>query len=297
MPELPEVETVACALQKSLVGQSIQRTHVLSQNAFKRILPGSTSSNTHTILEKTTPKNALQGLRFEKVYRRGKWIVFCLRPTTWLVAHLRMTGKFVLLENLDCKTQSPHSHDRIWFDLVGGSRLIFQDMRRFGGVHWVDALKHFAPLTKLGIEPLSPQFTAAWLFKALQSSQMPIKVWLLNQSYVVGLGNIYVAEVLFRAQINPWLPACKVNPNQTKRLHAAIQAILQAAIQKNGTTISDFRRVDEKTGEFQAFLRVYGHANKPCGVCGMPILRQMQRQRATFYCPRCQAQRFDAAFL
>ena len=271
MPELPEVETIVSELNAALPGSAITDTRVFRDNALGGV-------------PVTEFVEALAGRVFERVRRRGKFLVFDFRGGGHLIGHLRMTGKFIFSPPL---TQ-PHAHHRVWFHLDNDSLLIFQDARCFGTLTIVERLADHAPLQRLGIEPLSSGFTAKWVAAALQQSKTPLKIWLMDQSKIAGLGNIYASEILFRAGLSPMRPAHTVTGGEPARLHRATRRTLRAAIHHNGTTISDFRRVDEKTGGFQEFLKVYGKQGQPCPRCRAPILKARQQQRSTFFCQSCQ---------
>lgn len=271
MPELPEVETIVRELNAVLPGKTIRDVRVFRDNA----LGGTPAADFR--------RNLLER-RITEVTRQGKFLQFALHPTAYLVAHLRMTGKFILSGPL----AEPGSHHRVWFILDDGSLLVFQDMRCFGTLTVVERLEDHLSLQALGVDPLAREFTADWLGEALTASRSPLKHWLMNQSNIAGLGNIYAAEILYRAKISPLRPANALTGEEPRRLHREVRKVLQAAVRKNGTTISDFQRVDEKSGQFQNFLRVYGKEGEPCPSCREPILRIRQQQRSTFYCPSCQ---------
>ncbi len=271
MPELPEVETIVRELDPALAGRRIIDVRVFRQNALGDCPPAEF-------------RQALEGRTFEGVQRRGKFLIFRLRPAGFLIGHLRMTGKFILSGPLE----APRIHDRVWFGLAGGGLMVFQDMRCFGTLQVVDSLGESASLARLGKDPLSPGFSTRWLAGALAASRAPLKHWLMDQTRVAGLGNIYVAEILFQAGLSPVRPGASVGLEEARRLQRATRQVLRKAIRYNGTTISNFRRVDEKTGQFQALLKVYGKAGEPCPVCRTPIGRLRQQQRSTFYCPSCQ---------
>ena len=271
MPELPEVETIARELAQVLPGLTVRQTRVFRANALDGIAPRAFET-------------WITGRRFESVTRRGKFLLFGFHPRAFMVGHLRMTGKFVVSPPL----VEPPPHHRVWFYLEDGQVLAFQDMRCFGTLALVDDLAAYPPLARLGLEPLGRTFTSRWLTDVLTTSRSPLKHWLMDQSRIVGLGNIYVAEILHRAALSPLRPANQVNHQEAARLHAAIRKVLREALGKNGTTISDFRRVDDKTGGFQDFLRVYDKAGRPCPRCNNEIQRIRQQQRSTYYCPACQ---------
>jgi formamidopyrimidine-DNA glycosylase len=271
MPELPEVETIARELNARLPGRRIEGVTIFRGDAL-----GGRAAEEF--------RDALIGHTVTSCSRRGKFLIFHLAPERYLVAHLRMTGKFAL----SAPIAAPLPYQRVWFALDNGQVLVFQDLRCFGTLEVVDALSDSAPLAKLGAEPLTRTFTPAWLKEAMAGSHTPLKHWLMDQTKVAGLGNIYVSEILYAAGLDPKLPAGRLKAEQIARLHKMTRRILRLAIKKNGTTIRDFRRVDEHTGEFQNFLKVYGKAGEPCPRCETPIRRIVQQQRSTFYCPSCQ---------
>jgi formamidopyrimidine-DNA glycosylase len=141
---------------------------------------------------------------------------------------------------------------------------------------------------RLGVEPLGTQFTAKWLREEAARSRVAIKVWLMDQRHVVGVGNIYASEALFRAKLDPRRPAHTLTAAEARRLHDAVRAVLQDAIHFRGTTLIDYRDASGERGGFAERLKVYGRAGEPCPVCGTPIERIVQGGRSTFFCPRCQ---------
>jgi formamidopyrimidine-DNA glycosylase len=271
MPELPEVETIVRELNATLPGRTIRDVRVFRADALGGVpVPAF--------------RRALRGETVRRVTRRGKFLLFHLEPRRCLVGHLRMTGKFAVSPPLP----RPLPYHRVWFELDDGDVLIFQDLRCFGTLAVVERPEDYAPLAALGVDPLSRRFTPTWLAQALAASRTPLKHWLMDQSRLAGLGNIYAAEILFAARLSPLRLSNTLRAAEVERLHRATRRILRKAIHKSGTTIRDFRRVDEQTGEFQNFLRVYGKAGEPCPSCRTPIARVVQQQRSTFYCPACQ---------
>lgn len=271
MPELPEVETIRRELDARITGRRIEKITIFRDDALGRV-------------SRRTFRESLTGRTFRECARRGKFLVFALEQERYLIAHLRMTGKFALSPPL----AAPHVHHRLWFHLDDGSLLVYQDLRCFGTLEVAGRLDDSPSLARLGIDPLSRTFNAAWLRSALAASRTPLKHWLLDQTKIAGLGNIYASEILFAAGISPEIPARSVRPDAVEQLVRESRRILRKAIRKNGTTISDFRRVDEKMGEFQSFLKVYGKAGGPCPRCRTTIVRIRQQQRSTFFCPTCQ---------
>ena len=166
--------------------------------------------------------------------------------------------------------------------------MIFDDIRCFGTLEVYDKLADSKSLLKLGIEPLSVEMKPKYFIKRMASSKREIKTVLLDQKIVVGLGNIYVSEILFHSRIHPQRAAGKLIKKDWIKIIRYTQNILEEAIKNNGTTISDFRRVDDKTGAFQQFLQVYGKDNQACLECDVPIQRIVQQQRSTYFCHECQ---------
>jgi len=219
-----------------------------------------------------------------KIERRGKYIIFGLSSNHWMIVHLRMTGKFVL---------QPHStrtkkHDRVIFDLDNHQKLIFSDVRCFGKLEVVENPKIHRGLSLLGLDPWSRKLTANTLKFCLDCRKISIKTALLDQKIIAGLGNIYVSEILFDAGIDPTLPANTLSQKKLSTIIRSMRKILSSALKYNGTSISDYRRVDEKQGLFQNFLKVYGKRDQECSTCSSKIERIVQNQRSTFLCPTCQ---------
>ena len=271
MPELPEVETVVRGLNDTVVAHQITAVQVFRNDLIAPVSPQVFSKR-------------LQGRTIQAVTRRAKYLLFHLEPTLWLLAHLRMTGKFIVTPPLP----KPEKHHRLWFHLNNNLLIVFNDLRCFGTLELVESLADCQKLNELGVEPLSQKLTVDYLNKTFRPSPSPIKNLLLNQKKIVGIGNIYAAEILFEAQISPLRRGADLSHNDLKKLIRSTKKILKAAIEKNGTSISDFRRVDEQTGVFQEFLKVYGKAHQPCVRCATPIQRIVQQQRSSFYCPSCQ---------
>ena len=271
MPELPEVETVVRELRRELSGDEISCVEIFRSNP---ILQG----NPNLFQEQ------LKGRKFIDVTRRAKYLIFHLQPLRYLLAHLRMTGKFIVSDYLP----KPSKYNRVFFHLKSKRVLIFDDVRCFGTLEVYDNLTDSKSLLKLGIEPLSAEFTPDYFIKRLASSTRAIKIVMLDQKIVVGLGNIYVSEILFRSRIHPQRKVGSIGKKEWPLIIKYTKKILLEAIENNGTTISDFRRIDEKTGRFQKFLKVYDKNNHPCSECGVLIQRIVQQQRSTYFCPECQ---------
>jgi formamidopyrimidine-DNA glycosylase len=184
--------------------------------------------------------------------------------------------------------EAPGPYDH--FDLRLGEKIIrLRDPRRFGAVLWHRGAPDTHPLIAgLGVEPLGPEFTAEFLVTASRSRKVAVKQFLMNASVVVGVGNIYASESLFRARINPRRRAGRLSRAACTRLHAAVRETLEKAIEAGGSTLRDFVGSDGEPGYFQQEYFVYGREGAPCRVCGTPVRRIVQGARSTFYCPVCQ---------
>ena len=283
MPELPEVEVTRRGIEPSVIGRRIERVVVRQASLREAVDPR---------LDET-----LSGLRIETVGRRGKFIlVRCLatdgsaRGGTLLV-HLGMTGTLRVVPS----STPVRTHDHV--DLVlGADTLRFNDARRFGLVVWhPDAagdIERTARLRKLGVEPFSAAFAGEagglHLFRTSRGRVVSVKQFLLAGESVVGVGNIYASESLFRARIDPRTAAGRIARVRYDRLAQAVRETLAEAIAKGGSTLRDFVGADGATGYFQLDTFVYDRAGLPCRVCGTPIRTIRQGQRSTFFCPHCQ---------
>ncbi|MBL8382019.1 MAG: bifunctional DNA-formamidopyrimidine glycosylase/DNA-(apurinic or apyrimidinic site) lyase [Burkholderiales bacterium] len=275
MPELPEVEVTRRGIAPGLVGRRIDAVAVREPRLRWPIPPG---------LART-----LTGTTVRRVDRRGKYLLLDCAGTGragWLILHLGMSGSLRFV----APGTPPAKHEH--FDLqAGGAVLRLTDPRRFGAVLWHPAAdgppSDHPLLAGLGVEPFAPEFSAQRLFEATRGRTASVKQTLLAGAIVVGVGNIYASESLFRARIHPGTAAGRVSLARYARLVPEIRAVLAEAIDKGGSTLRDFRTSDGP-GYFQLDYRVYDRAGLPCRVCGTPIRRIVQGQRSTFYCPRCQ---------
>ncbi len=268
MPELPEVEITRRGIEPHLTGQTITAIEVREPRLRWRI-PAEVS--------------ALKGRRIVSVKRRAKYIlVDC--GSGHLILHLGMSGSLRILE----PGTPPGKHDH--FDLQAGSKLLrLRDPRRFGAVLWTseDVLAHKL-LVGLGVEPLSAAFSADLLHKLSRKHRVAIKLFIMDSKNVVGVGNIYANESLFRAGIHPRTQAGRLSKERMTRLVAEIKDTLQSAIRAGGSSLRDFVHSDGSSGYMQQNYWVYDRAGEPCRKCGTPIRRVVMGQRATFYCPACQ---------
>jgi formamidopyrimidine-DNA glycosylase len=271
MPELPEVEVTRRGVAPYLDGQVI--TGVMLR---------------HTGLRWPFPERLherLRGRTIRSTGRRGKYLLVCFDHGT-LIVHLGMSGH---LRVLPVGTPAA-KHDH--FDLAFGDRLLrLTDPRRFGAVLWHDdrdgPLEEHVLLRGLGVEPFGDQFSAALLYRETRKRSAAIKQVLLSGDIVVGVGNIYASESLFRARINPKTPAQRIGMARYEKLVKEIRATLAAAIEQGGSTLRDFT-VNGQSGYFQQTYFVYDRQEQPCRICGTFIRQIRQGQRSTFYCPNCQ---------
>ncbi len=270
MPELPEAETIARQLDEALSGRAIDSAEPL---------------RTDVIHGDPRPLGALlNGRRIDHVRRRAKRVILELQPTAQLVFHLGMSGRLCL-----CDVDDPvekHTHLRIRFRAIR-RELRFRDPRRFGGV-WCFAGgdRHVGPkLGEVGLEPL--ELTPA-VFRRMLNRRRQVKALLLDQRVIAGLGNIYCNEALHAARIHPLTRASDLDRATADRLLRAIKSTLKRAIRFSGSTLTDYRQADGRTGSFQKYHRVYSREGNPCRTCGTTIERILVAGRSTFLCPTCQ---------
>jgi formamidopyrimidine-DNA glycosylase len=275
MPELPEVEMVVRHLQQLVT----HRTILKAQLKLPRLAPDNTPRQFATWLKQA---------RIETVTRRGKHILLHFDNARSLLVHLRMTGRFLYLEHNEPDIK--HTHALFWLD--NGQKLLFVDPRQFGLMYLArtDELPTSKHLSQLAPEPFSAEFTVDYLHAVLNRSRQPLKLTLLDQTKVLGLGNIYASEALHRAQINPRLLSNQLSKPRTTRLHREIVAVLTEAIANNSTMNTDPEDISGSYtgGVYETMTKVYERAGLPCYTCQTPIRRLVQGSRSTYYCPRCQ---------
>ncbi len=287
MPELPEVETVARQLQAVLPGEKVSR--VLIKDARLGV----------------TRPNRLCGYSIRSVERMGKQVVISFDKGTaslYAAIHLRMTGRLTWIPKLRGRRKpDARASDKAAFYyndvdsysnaparasfFCSNGELRFSDVRRFGTLELSEDKSAFIPV---GAEPLERSFNKTRLWEMLQSSGQEIKLWLLRQDKIVGIGNIYASEILFRAGISPKRAANSLSSSETEVLCRSIKAILRSAIARCGTTFSDFQDSKGELGSYQTFLKVYKKEGEQCTRCGAGIIREKSQGRSTFFCPACQ---------
>lgn len=270
MPELPEVETIVRDVARSTRGARIGSVEVLRED----LIEGGTAKQF---------RRCVQGRDILGVSRRAKNIVIDLGADR-LVVNLGMTGRLLVTEG--SAPLPPHLGVR--FQLTDGRLLLYQDVRRFGRLECLPEGRWSERDLALGYEPLSEDFTPTVLHELASRSRVAVKTWLMDQRRVVGVGNIYASEALFRAAIDPRRPANALTPEEAARLHGAIRDVLLEAIEFRGTTLLDYRDASGQPGGFARRLRVYDRAGEACTACEGPVERIVQGGRSTFFCTACQ---------
>jgi formamidopyrimidine-DNA glycosylase len=229
--------------------------------------------------------DALDGRLIERLGRRGKYLIASLEDDVHLVMHLRMTGNLLFRDDDELPP-----HTRVVVDLDDRHRLLFVDVRRFGTGDVLlgsDALAEYFD-SRLGVEPLSPDFTAEALRAQARGRRQPVKAFLLNQERVAGVGNIYADEALFRARIHPLRAVGTLKRAQIEALRDAVVETLELGIDSKGASIDDYRHIDGAEGSFQDRFLAYSRAGEPCVRCGTPIRKIRAAGRGTYFCPSCQ---------
>ena len=273
MPELPEVEVLRRSLEPHLVGDRIERVEVRNPSLREPVQPA--------LLARHAVGREVTALR-----RRSKYLLIDLAKGRTVVVHLGMSGRLTLVPG-DTPLE-PHEH--VAFHLRSGRRLRLRDPRRFGVVFSLPtadlpADPHFADL---GPEPLEPGFSGATLRRAAAGRRGPVKPFLMDAGVVVGIGNIYATETLFRAGVHPARSVARISSRRWDRVAGEAVAVLSRAIAEGGTTLNDFADGEGRSGYFQVSLSAYGRDGEPCPACGRAIRRIVQSGRSTFYCPGCQ---------
>ncbi len=271
MPELPEVEILKRELESTILGRTISHLSKSSKR-LRRIIPELSL--------------ALLGENILNIYRRNKYIII-ETTNNWLVIHLGMTGKIIYSSK---KLSLPHIHLSIQFS--DGSYLEYDDPRRFGSMDLFTKKDYFSyfdiPLfNNLGIEPLGSDYTIS-KFKPLFTSSKTIKNFLMDSSFVCGIGNIYASEILFLSNILPTRRVNTITEKEKEKLFKIIPKVLEKSISLGGSSISDYVHTNGVKGEMQNFYYVYGRANQECKICNNPIEKIVQNGRSTFYCNHCQ---------
>jgi len=290
MPELPEVETICLGLAAFLRGERFLRVEARRRN-LRFPLPNRFAER-------------LTGRLIERLERRAKYILMHLDDGQVLTVHLGMTGRFRVtprakngLERSSRALPARAKHDHVVFFMSGGAVVTYNDVRRFGHMTLIAGrqLAHHGFFRGLGVEPLLPEFSAAYLARRALGRRVAIKGLLMDQRIVAGLGNIYVCEALFRAGLDPFKPASSLAGRRgpapsAERLVTAVKAVLGEAIRAGGSTLRDYQQADGTIGSFQDAFQVYGREGEPCArpSCRGTVRRKMRGGRSTFHCPVCQ---------
>ena len=272
MPELPEVETVRKCLEQQIKGRKI-----LQCQKFRDDLRIPFPDNLIDVCSNSKVNN---------IMRRSKYLLFDIEKDDYLVIHLGMSGK-ITFGDVDYERVK---HDHLIFNLEGGGKMIFNDPRRFGLVTLVNR-RNFSQhklFSGLGAEPFDQDFGGNYLKNIFKNKTQPIKLALMDSRNLVGVGNIYAAESLFRSGINPKIAAGNISLKRLEVLAGNIRQVLSEAIESGGSTLRDYVRSDGDIGYFQHKFKVYGRENQACEICGTLIKRIVQQNRSTFYCPNCQ---------
>jgi formamidopyrimidine-DNA glycosylase len=270
MPELPEVETTRRGIEPLVVNKVVSQVRIYN-GSLRWPVPE----------ELTT---LLPDQQINSVSRRSKYLLFSF-PSGTMIVHLGMTGHL----RVDASQAEKRKHDHVELVFTDGTALRYNDPRRFGSILWTseDPLQHVR-LSALGPEPFDSKFNASYLHKLSRHRKVAVKPFLMDAHVVVGVGNIYASEALFRARIAPARPAGKVSKAAYERLVQAVTSILSEAISSGGTTIKDFADSEGNPGYFTQELRVYGRAGQQCKACDTLVKQVKLGQRSTFYCPTCQ---------
>ncbi len=272
MPELPEVETVRKTLLTKLKNRKILSMDVYYDNIFEKENLAKTKKN-------------IKNQTINDIKRRGKWLIFELDDYD-LLSHLRMEGKYLYRTKNDVIKK----HEHVVFNLDNNIQLRYQDVRKFGKMHLVkkEDLKTCEYLKDLGYEPWDKNLNPAYLKEKYKNRSHPIKTVLLDQSIIVGIGNIYADEILFLSKINPWEKAKNLNETQLENIIKNTKIVLDKAIKEGGTTIRSYTSSEGVTGRFQNDLNVHKRENEKCRICQTIIVRDKIGGRSSYYCPKCQ---------
>lgn len=266
MPELPEVETIRRDLERGVLHKTIQAIEIIDSRVLRQPAKEFASR--------------LKGQKFTSVERRGKALVLALSSGEYLIVQVMMTGQMVY-------NGRPDTHTRLMFDL-GEDTLLYNDQRVFGQLRVVKSVDEVKYFRILGPEPFAPQFNAQYIRGALKKSKRPIKNFLMDHTFVAGIGNIYACEVLFRCRLSPKRRSDRITAQAVPLLYDQTLAVLNEAIDSRGSSMRNYRDGAGEKGRFNERIKVYARAGKPCIVCAGPIKRIVQAGRSTFYCPNCQ---------
>ncbi|KZY29108.1 MULTISPECIES: bifunctional DNA-formamidopyrimidine glycosylase/DNA-(apurinic or apyrimidinic site) lyase [unclassified Oleiphilus] len=268
MPELPEVETSRRGIEPYIKGHKI-----LSIKIYQQALRWPVSNELYEMTNQPV----------SDVLRRGKYIIICV-PDGSILLHLGMSGSLRIVDERTPRIK----HDHVEFHLSCGKILRFNDPRRFGSILWSSNWQAHPLIASLGLEPLNEEFDGAYLHQAAKKRKQAVKQFLMNSKLVVGVGNIYANEALFKAGISPIRSASQISLKRYNLLADTIKEVLRKSIKQGGTTLKDFVGSDGKPGYFKQELNVYGRGGEACVECGQALKEIRQGNRATVYCSQCQ---------
>lgn len=272
MPELPEVETVKETLKSKILGKKIKSINLIYPS----------------VIEFPSPDEFIDKIKDQSIInieRRGKWILFELN-NYYLLSHLRMEGKY----NIKNRDELYDKHEHIAFEFTDNTDLRYKDTRKFGKMHLLDKEKAFLvkPLSELGLEPWDKKLDFNYLSNKYKNKTTPIKTVILDQSIIVGIGNIYADEILFLSNINPYRKANSLSKEELDSIIRNTKIVLEKAIKMGGTTIRTYTSSEGVHGKFQQSLLVHNMAGKNCVNCGNIIEKVKINGRGTYYCSKCQ---------
>ena len=279
MPELPEVEVVRLFLDSHLIDKTISNLEIITPKSFIG-----------------NPK-LVEGQKIIKTSRIGKQLSLHLKNGLILLFHLKMTGQIILGDFIfghptpkEDKSILPNKSTRLVFTISNGSKLFFNDQRKFGWVKLLTSSELVDSQKNLGLDILSSKFTPKYFYQQIQNTSRPIKVVLLDQTKFAGIGNIYANDSLFLAKINPQTPSNKISFKKASLLHHFLIQIMTDSIKAGGSTAKDNKYIhpDGSSGQHQFSFQVYQREKEPCLICQTPIKRIKICGRGTFYCPKCQ---------
>lgn len=272
MPELPEVETVRVSLKARLIGKKIKGVMVYHHNII-------------AYPDVTNFCQELVGQQIQDINRYGKWLIFVL-DDYYLLSHLRMEGKYFF----KMATDELSKHEHVVFTLDDGQELRYMDVRKFGKMHLIkkEEIKKVGPFLEMGLEPWDEKLTVEYLMEKYHNKKTPIKTVLLDQSIIVGIGNIYANEILFLSQIHPLKGANLLTEKELQCMIQNTRTVLEEAIKKGGTTVHSYTSVDGVHGLFQQELYVHCRGGERCKHCDTVIQKIKVGGRGTYYCPTCQ---------
>lgn len=272
MPELPEVETVKETLKKKILGKKIIDVRIL----YPKIIEYPSVS---------VFKKEIINQEIIDIKRRGKWLMFELNDY-YLLSHLRMEGKY----NIKSYNDELDKHEHVCFKFSDKEELRYKDTRKFGRMHLINKndVYNVKPLNKLGLEPWDKELTSSYLKGKYEKINLPIKTTLLDQSIIVGIGNIYADEILFLCNINPLKKTKELNKTELNNIIKFTKKVLENAIKKGGTTIRTYESSEGVHGRFQQDLLVHNKESEDCSICHSIIKKIVVNGRGTYYCPKCQ---------